>query len=206
VNTDRKTLQAGADLDQVERARADIYRLLGALLAGPPDQPLLELLRNLEPGATAGTAMNAAWQELRAAAENARPQGVGQEYFNLFIGLGRGELVPYASWYVHGLLMEKLLASLRTELATLGFERCDGVSEPEDHVAALCEVMGMIICESELSLTQTQTTFFATYLDSWIGRFFADLEKAETAVFYKAVGRFGQQFLDIERQYFSLPA
>lgn len=204
MNTDQETVHAEADLDQAERARADIYRLLAALLVGPPDQALLELLRKLEPGATAGTAMNAAWQELRAAAENTGSQDVGQEYFNLFIGLGRGELVPYASWYVHGLLMEKLLASLREELATLGFERRDGVSEPEDHVAALCEVMGMIICESELSLMQT--TFFSTYLDPWIGRFFVDLEKAETAVFYKAVGRFGQQFLDIERQYFSLPA
>jgi len=164
----------------------------------------LEGLRNLDPEATAGTAMNAAWQGLRAAAENTGSHDVGQEYFNLFIGLGRGELVPYASWYVHGLLMEKLLASLREELATLGFERCEGVAEPEDHVAALCEVMGMIICESELSLREA--AFFETYLDPWMGRFFVDLQEAETAVFYKRVGYLGQQFMEIERQYFSLPA
>lgn len=204
MNTDRKTVHAGADLDQGERARADIYRLLAALLAGPPDQALLDLLRALEPDTTAGTSMNSTWRELQAAAENTGPQGVGEEYFNLFIGLGRGELVPYGSWYVHGLLMEKLLASLRDELATLGFGRRDGVSEPEDHVAALCETMGMIICDSELSLRQA--AFFETYLDSWMGRFFVDLEEAETAVFYKTVGRLGQQFLDVERQYFSLPA
>ena len=129
MNTDRKTVHAGADLDQGERARADIYRLLAALLAGPPDQALLDLLRALEPDTTAGTSMNSTWRELQAAAENTGPQGVGEEYFNLFIGLGRGELVPYGSWYVHGLLMEKLLASLRDELATLGFGRRDGVSE-----------------------------------------------------------------------------
>ncbi len=203
MNTEGKEAHGGADLDQGERARADIYRLLAALLAGPPDQTLLELLGNLESEATAGTAMNSTWRQLAAAAENTGPQDVGDEYFNLFIGLGRGELVPYGSWYVHGLLMEKLLASLRDELAVLGFERHDGVSEPEDHVAALCEVMGMIICESELSLKQTD--FFETYLDSWMGRFFVDLEEAETAVFYKAVGRLGQQFLELERQYFSLP-
>ena len=204
MNTEGKEAHAGADLERGERARADIYRLLAALLAGPPDQALLELLRNLESEASDGTAMHSAWQQLRAAAENTGPQGVEQEYFNLFIGLGRGELVPYGSWYVHGLLMEKLLASLRDELAVLGFEREDGVSEPEDHVAALCEVMGMIICDSELSLRQA--AFFETYLDSWMGRFFGDLEEAETAVFYKTVGRLGQQFLDVERQYFSLPA
>jgi len=203
VNTEGKGAHAGADLERGERARADIYRLLAALLAGPPDQALLELLRNLESEASDGTAMHSAWQQLRAAAENTGPQGVEQEYFNLFIGLGRGELVPYGSWYVHGLLMEKLLASLRDELAVLGLEREDGVSEPEDHVAALCEVMGMIICDSELSLRQA--AFFATYLDPWMGRFFVDLEEAETAVFYKAVGRLGQRFLDVERQYFSLP-
>ena len=204
MNTDRETAHDGADPDQGERARADIYRLLAALLVGPPDQALLEGLRNLDPEATAGTAMNAAWQGLRAAAENTGSHDVGQEYFNLFIGLGRGELVPYASWYVHGLLMEKLLASLREELATLGFERCEGVAEPEDHVAALCEVMGMIICESELSLREA--AFFETYLDPWMGRFFVDLQEAETAVFYKRVGYLGQQFMEIERQYFSLPA
>ena len=203
MNTEGKEAHAGADPDQGERARADIYRLLAALLAGPPEQALLELLRTLEPDTTSGSSMNSTWQELRAAAENSGSHDVGEEYFNLFIGLGRGELIPYASWYVHGLLMEKLLASLRDELAVLGLEREDGVSEPEDHVAALCEVMGMIICDSELSLRQTD--FFATYLDPWMGRFFVDLEEAETAVFYKAVGRLGQQFLDVERQYFSLP-
>lgn len=204
MNTEQKTLQAGADPDQGECARADIYRLLAALLAAPPDQALLDLLRALQPDTTAGTSMNSTWRELRAAAENTGSQGAEEEYFNLFIGLGRGELVPYASWYVHGLLMEKLLARLRDELATLGFERRGDVSEPEDHVAALCETMGMIICDSELSLRQA--AFFATYLDSWMGRFFVDLEEAETAVFYKAVGRLGRQFLDVERQYFSLPA
>ena len=203
MNTEGKEAHAGADPDQGERARADIYRLLAALLAGPPEQALLELLRTLEPDTTSGSSMNSTWQELRAAAENSGSHDVGEEYFNLFIGLGRGELVPYASWYVHGLLMEKLLASLRDELAVLGLEREDGVSEPEDHVAALCEVMGMIICDSELSLRQA--AFFATYLDPWMGRFFVDLEEAETAVFYKAVGRLGQRFLDVERQYFSLP-
>lgn len=203
MNTDQKTLPGDGDLEHTEQARVDVYRLLAALLAGPPDQAMLDALGTLQLEATAGTSMNSVWQQLRAAAENTGPQALDKEYFNLFIGLGRGELVPYASWYVHGLLMEKLLASLRQTLATLGFERREGVSEPEDHVAALCEVMGMIISESELSLKQAE--FFETYLDPWMGRFFIDLQEAETADFYKSVGHLGQQFLDIERQYFSLP-
>ncbi len=204
MSTDRKAVQAGAaDPDQVERTRADVYRLLAALLAAPADQRLLELMRGLEPETTAGTSMHAVWRMLRDAAEQAQPHQVNEEYFQLFIGLGRGELVPYASWYLNGMLLERLLASLRDELAVLGLERQGGVAEPEDHVAALCETMGMIISDSELSLREA--AFFATYVDPWMGRFFVDLEEAEAAVFYKAVGRLGQQFLAVERQYFSLP-
>ncbi len=147
---------AGTDLDAGEQARADIYRLLGALLVGPPDAALLELLRAI-PQATDDaeeTAMTTAWVGLQTAAVAAEPDRLKDEYFNLFIGLGRGELVPYASFYIHGLLMEKVLASLRTELAGLGIERQANVAEPEDHAAAICEVMGMIILEPGLHSRQ----------------------------------------------------
>ena len=202
--TEQVSLSVGPAIEAGDAARAELYVLLGTLLAGPPDEAILEMLLEIDAGESDATPMTAIWQSLQMAARETAPEQLGEEYFNLFIGLGRGELVPYGSWYVHGLLMEKLLASLRDELATLGFGRRDGVSEPEDHVAALCETMGMIICDSELSLRQA--AFFETYLDSWMGRFFVDLEEAETAVFYKTVGRLGQQFLDVERQYFSLPA
>lgn len=196
---------AGDDIDPGEQARADVYRLLGALLAAPPGKALIEMLRGISPPpAPDGDAITAAWNTLRAAAEQADPAKLEDEYFNLFIGLGRGEVVPYASFYIHGLLMEKVLASLRGELAGLGIERRKDVAEPEDHVAALCEVMGMIITGHGLQLKQS--AFFEDYLDSWAGRFFEDLGKAGTADFYRAVAQLGQAFLAVERQYFSLPA
>jgi len=195
----------GGHADPGEQTRADVYRLLGVLLAGPPDAALLQLLRGIEPDtAEADGAMTDAWRSLRAAAEQADPAGLEEEYFNLFIGLGRGELVPYASYYLNGLLMEKALAELRGELAGLGIRRREGVAEPEDHVAAVCEVMGMIISAGGLQLKQLN--FFTNFVDSWVGRFFADLGAAEKADFYRAVASVGEAFVAVERQYLTLPA
>ncbi len=203
--TETESVSMPPELDAGDQARADIYTLLGALLARPPDAALLEILQGIDPDATRNAAMTAAWQGLRAAAGSAEPGQLKEEYFALFIGLGRGELVPYASFYIHGLLMEKVLASLREELAVLGFERQDNVAEPEDHAAALCETMGMIISISGLSLLK-QAAFFKAYIAPWMGALFTDLTQAESAHFYKAVGQLGRQFLEIETQYFSMPA
>jgi len=191
-------------LEPGEQARADIYRLLGALLAAPPDAVMVDLLRNIRPAEEADdAAMTSAWRALQVAAEGLDLDGVKDEYFNLFIGLGRGELVPYASFYIHGFLMEKMLASLREALAGLGIERQANVAEPEDHAAAVCEIMGMIISEHGLHLKQA--AFFRDYVGLWLGHFFADLGKAEAADFYRAVAQLGQQFLAVEQRYFSLP-
>ncbi|MFV1972782.1 MAG: molecular chaperone [Thiohalobacterales bacterium] len=190
--------------DPGEQARADVYRLLGALLASAPDAALLGLLRDIRPAQDAADAdMTAAWQALQAAAATADPDRLQDEYFNLFIGLGRGELVPYASFYLHGLLMEQVLADLREELPGLGIERQAGIAEPEDHAAAVCEIMGMLVTED--GLHSNQSAFFEGYVVSWLGSFFTDLGKAESADFYRAVAQLGQQFLAVEQRYFSLP-
>ena len=195
---------ASQALEPGEQARADIYRLLGALLAAPPDAVMIDLLRNIRPAEGADdVAMTSAWRVLQGAADGLDVDQVKDEYFRLFIGLGRGELVPYASFYIHGLLMEKVLASLREELAGLGIERQANVAEPEDHAAAVCEIMGMIISEHGLHLKQA--AFFRDYVDLWLGHFFADLGKADAADFYRAVAQLGQQFLAVEQRYFSLP-
>ena len=111
--------------------------------------------------------------------------------------------MPYASWYLTGFLMEKPLSALRDELAALGFERSENVREPEDHIAALCEVMAMMIDEG-FTIHQ-QEIFFTGQLSNWLDRFFKDLSQAESAVFYRSVGRFGQAFSAFEKQYLSMP-
>jgi TorA maturation chaperone TorD len=162
---------------------------------------LLHSLRELPPG---DGLLAPAWDSLAKAAGEARPESLEDEYHALFIGLGRGELVPYASWYLTGFLMEKPLAQLRAELRDLGFTRQEGVVEPEDHAAAVCEVMAMTIMENRLSFPE-QSEFFANHLGSWLPRFFQDLEQAESAVFYAAVGGFGARLMAVEQQYFAMP-
>jgi TorA maturation chaperone TorD len=187
--------------DEDQLARAGAYSLLGALLAAPPNGDLLHSLRELPPG---DGLLAPAWDSLAKAAGEARPESLEDEYHALFIGLGRGELVPYASWYLTGFLMEKPLAQLRAELRDLGFTRQEGVVEPEDHAAAVCEVMAMTIMENRLSFPE-QSEFFANHLGSWLPRFFQDLEQAESAVFYAAVGGFGARLMAVEQQYFAMP-
>lgn len=185
-----------------EQARADTYRLLALLLAAPPSAELLGLLQAIEPGSGP---MAEPWEALRAAARQADPQRLREEYQDLFIGLGRGELNPYASWYLTGFLMEKPLADLRRDLSGLGYGRRQEVSEPEDHIAALCEVMSLLIGERRLQFAAPQR-FFDAYIGNWAGRFFHDLEQAQSAGFYRVVGRLGTEFIGIEQQYFSMPA
>lgn len=190
-----------------DRARADVYALLGALLAGPPQAPTLKLLSELAVAAdSADGDLTAAWALLKQAAERAEPQALAQEYHDLFIGVGRGELMPYGSWYVSGFLMERPLAELRVDLARLGFERRENVHEPEDHVAALCETMSLMIGAEEPVPLDSQREFFGKHLEPWIGRFFADLRAAPSARFYRAVGLLGERFVEIERTYLSMPA
>ncbi|MGH8502340.1 MAG: TorD/DmsD family molecular chaperone [Gammaproteobacteria bacterium] len=150
--------------------------------------------------------MAPAWRSLRLAAEAARVESVDDEYHALFIGVGRGELMPYGSWYLSGFLMERPLAVLRGALRSLGIERQSGVGEPEDHATALCETMSMIIESADEIGFATQQAFFNEHMAPWMGQFFLDMQTAESACFYREVGQFGEQFIKLEQHYFSMMA
>jgi len=198
------TVEHTSESDEEQRTRADVYRLLAALLASPPREEVLHIIRNIEvPSSEDGNSLTQIWMTLKKSADDTQPEQVEEEYFNLFVGLGKGELSPYASWYLTGFLMEKPLAELRTELSRLGFYRPENVGEPEDHAAALCEVMGVIIGDSVLSFEE-QKAFYNQYISPWMKRFFDDLIHAQSAKFYKPVGELGRQFMDIEQRYFSM--
>ncbi len=204
--TARSTEKKDSDLSVEDQSRADLYRLLGNLLAAPPQQAVLDVLQNMAPSSGGeSTGLEQALHSMRSAAGQAVPAKLEQEYFALFIGLGRGELCPYASWYRTGYLMEQPLAELRSDLQRLGFARREGVGEPEDHAAALCEVMAVIISETVLSFVK-QKDFFERHLRPWLLQFFADLSQAEQADFYRTVGHTGQTFIKIEQQYFAMLA
>lgn len=189
-----------------EAVRANTYGLLGALLAAAPGAELIGLLRQIDEVPAGPGEMGLCWQTLRLAAERADPEQVADEYQNLFIGLGHGEVVPYGSWYMTGFLMDKPLALLRRDLQELGFERQADVHEPEDHAAALCETLAMIIQSPDEISADRQRRFFHEHMAPWMARFFQDLQEAPSARFYRAVGRLGEQFIDIETQYLVMPA
>ena len=184
-----------------DSVRANAYGLLAALLAGPPRQKIFELLASIDSSSDDG--LGTAWRELGRAAERADVAAVDDEYHDLFVGVGRGELIPYGSWYQTGFVMDKPLAVLRSDLAALGFERQDDVKEPEDHAAALLETMALIAASPEHGI-DVQRRFFDRHLATWMRTFFADLQTAGSARFYRAVGQFGDQFMAFETKYLSL--
>lgn len=202
VETHDSTLAAEA-LPEEQLRRAGIYSVLAALLRDAPTDAVLDFVAELEvDAANSGNELLVSLNMLSLAARHSSAQSLVDEYHALFIGLGRGELVPYGSWYQTGFLMEKPLGLLRSDLADLGFTRSADVHEPEDHVAALCEVMAMLIYEG-IGIDRQQR-FFQTHIGSWAERFFDDLGNANSAVFYRSVARFGQAFLAMENRYLSL--
>jgi TorA maturation chaperone TorD len=193
----------GAVLPEEQASRAGMYSVLAALLRVGPGAAVREYVGRLEgeAGETKGD-LAVGLNLLSLAARHSSAAALRDEYHALFIGLGRGELVPYGSWYQTGFLMEQPLGLLRADLARLGFERADDVREPEDHIAALCEVMSFLVRDGVE--VERQRQFFDSHLGSWAGGFFADLSEARSAVFYRSVGRVGTAFIGLEGRYLSL--
>jgi TorA maturation chaperone TorD len=143
---------------------------------------------------------------LAARAAEITPQAAVAEHTELFIGVGRGELVPFASYYLTGFLNEKPLARLRGEMALLGIARAAHVKEPEDHIAALCEMMAGLIegAFGEPAALAVQRRFFDNHMARWAPRLFADLESARGAVLYAPVGSIGSAFMAVEAAAFEM--
>jgi TorA maturation chaperone TorD len=194
---------AGGDISEEDSARAQEYSLLAALLRAAPPQDLLDRLAQLRGDASP---IGMAHLALGEAAEKTTADKAEREYFDLFIGVGRGELLPYGSYYLTGFLHERPLARLREDLISLGIERSAGVSDPEDHAAILCEIMAGLITRKFPSEAGADRKFFEKHMAPWFGRFFKDLEQAEGAKFYRAVGHLGREFMDIESEAFALSA
>jgi TorA maturation chaperone TorD len=193
----------GGDAEEVDEARAQEYALIAALLARAPDQSLLDRLAALRGDPSPLGVVHAALAEAASRTDAAH---VEREYFNLFIGLGRGELLPYGSYYQSGFLHERPLQRLRADLSRLGIERVDGQCEPEDHVAILCEIMAGLISGRLVAEPGADRAVFDKHLSPWIGRFFSDLEQAEAADFYRTIGTLGRVFTEIEAEALALPS
>jgi len=186
-------------VDPVDAGRAQEYALLGALLSYAPSNALLSQIARLRDDATPLGHAHAAVAE---AASIAVAGEVEREYLDLFVGLARGELLPYASYYLTGFLNERPLSRLREDLAALGIERAQNNFEPEDHAATLCEIMAGLASGHFPAAPGVQRVFFEKHMASWMGRLFADMESAANAKFYQSVGSLGRLFLEIEADAF----
>ena len=188
-----------------DRLRADLYNFLGLLLAGPPDEGVLAQTAGLTGD---DSELGQAITTLARIAKISKEKTVRSEYNKLFIGLGRGELLPYASYYLTGFLNEKPLARLRQDMAARGLARADNVFEPEDNIASLMEMMGaMIVGRFGVPATvDQQKTFYNAHIAPWAGHFYSDLEAAKNSVFYASVATVGRIFMEIEAEAFRMSA
>jgi TorA maturation chaperone TorD len=190
-------------IDDIDAARAEEYTLLAVLLARAPDAPLLRRIAALR---SDDTVIGRAHAALAQAADCADVGTIEREYFELFIGIGRGELLPYGSYYLTGFLNERPLARLRGDLRALGIERAPEQTEPEDHAATVCEIMAGLCDGPFAAAADVQEQFFARHVAPWLGRFFTDLEHAGMADFYARVGAVGRVFVALEAEFLALPA
>ena len=186
-----------------DKLRAELYDFLSALLAAPPTRPMLSHYGKLEGD---DTELGQAFQVPATLARSTSETAAEREFANLFIGVGRGELLPYASFYMTGFLNEKPLAVLRKDMMRLSISRAPNVYEPEDNIASLCEMMaGLILGRfGTPAPLDEQKAFFNAHIAPWAAHFFADLEGAKGSVLYAPVGTIGRIFIGIEKEAFRL--
>jgi len=183
--------------------RAQIYQLLAGFLSAPPSIDDLNVAENLvgdesEFGRFIGNFAKIAGKSDVATADT--------EYHDLFIGVTRGELLPYGSYYQTGFLNEKPLAKLRRDMDQLGIHRVADLKEPEDHISSVLEIMAGLIegtYGKPLSLAG-QKRFFQEHIETWVPNFFSDLEGAKYSVLYAPLGAIGRLFLEIEKEAFEM--
>jgi len=183
--------------------RADMYSFLASLLRREPSDVLIAEVALLEGDSTP---IGCACLTLSHLAKTLDNEIIRNEYVDLFIGVGRGELLPFASYYLTGFLNDKPLANLRGDMASIGIVRADGVKEPEDHIASLFDVASGLI-RGDFGRAYSigeQATFFQKHIEPWAGLLMRDIEAAENAVFFEPVGTIGRCFLEIEYQAFSM--
>jgi len=194
---------SSAGLLPEDSLRADMYEFLASLLRGEPGDDLIGHVAALQGDSSA---IGSASSVLATLATKIANDEIRDEYMRLFIGVGRGEILPYASYYLTGFLNDKPLAKLRNEMQAMGIERAEGVKDPEDHIASLFDIMAGLIrgsfgAPNDLA---AQAAFFKTHIDPWAPLLMQDIEAAKSAVFYAPVGTIGRAFLEIESEAFDM--
>jgi TorA maturation chaperone TorD len=198
---------ADSDHDE-ELQRAEVYGLLSRLWFAPPDAALLgQFAVAVTAAPQPGSFLEGPWQELVAAMRATRVDEVAEEHAALFIGAGKADVLPYASFHIAGALNDQPLVALRTDLAALGLASAAPEGETEDHVAFVLEVMRYLIAgdDAAVSNLERQRRFFRAHVQPWVGRSLCDaVEPHPAARVYAALARFTRAFVEVETQAFDL--
>jgi TorA maturation chaperone TorD len=197
--------QAGAEaIPEEEQARAGMYAVLGRLFYAGPDDRLLAELRPPASNATSGVEddVTRAWRQLVEAAAGAQAAALQDEFEALFGGVGRALVTPYTSHYVISTAPDKHIVALREALAEHRLTRREMVFEVEDHVAAICDVMRLLI-ERNQSL-DVQKAFFSRFVLPGAMPLCDAIDGIERAVFYRDVAALARAFLELERAAFDM--
>ena len=192
-----------ASLPPEEAARANFYGLLARLFYAPPDGALLEAIAGAGDMDAEDGGIAEAWQDLARAAAGADAEAIREEYENTFVGTGKAPVTLYTSAYTIRYSNEVPLVGLRGALSELGLARREGVHEPEDHIAALCETMRHLVAEQKRDLHE-QARFFRRWIAPAVEPLCNAIEKHQGSDFYRHVGRFAKAFFDLEQSSFEM--
>lgn len=193
-------------LTEEDRGRADLYALLARLFYAGPDRALLDSLVGHEDlfGAD-DVPLGRAWRALARAARDADLQALTLEYDSLFVGVGKAQVTPYCSHYLTPAGRERIVVALRDEWRELGIIRTGDTHEPEDHLAALCEVMRhLVLLGSDDQAIGRQKQFFMRYICAAYIQLTDEILGTAATQFYKDVARVARVFFDVESQSFEM--
>lgn len=208
LRSERST-DSGPQVAEEDLLRANFYALLARMLARPMDDETLAFARSLD-GGGGDSELGRALASFGALAVRTSRDAAEEEFTELFFGRGAGgELTPYGSYYMTGMVYDRPLAELRQDMAELGIGRSDDNKEPEDHIASLCEMMHGLITGTfgcGVLPLERQRAFFSRHLAPWARRFFEDLEGAESATLYMPLGTVGRLFMAVEGDAFRMAA
>ena len=186
-----------------EVARANLYGLLARLFYGPPDAQLLATLAGASGMDAEDGDIGPAWERLCLAAGQTDKEAVRDEYDTVFVGTGKAPVTLYTCAYSIRYATDAPLAELRGELSALGLARREEASEPEDHIAALCDAMRHLIAVQKRDLA-VQSAFFRRWIGPTATPLCDAIEAQASLSFYRAVARFAKAFFDIEQGAFEM--
>ena len=190
-------------INNEDQLRSDMYSFLANLFRAEPSAELVNQLTKLE---SDESPIGKSIKTLSKLASSLDLPTIRDEYVRIFIGVGRGEILPFASYYLTGFLKDKPLAKLRNDMKEIGIQLAENVKEPEDHIASLFDMMSGLILgkfSKKFSIGE-QKDFFNKHLAPWVDLLMRDIESSRIAVFYSPIGTIGREFMEIERSSFSM--